>query len=426
MATSTADTTTPAARPSLVEALLNGLDDEHLHALDSILSQTAGPPPAPEAGPAPVPEQGLGQQIVGGFSGLEHLNEPMAHGFGASLVQGLGRGLGSAGSRVQQQRAQLEAMHQRQQERTDTANQQATAAYRAEQGKTRGQVVSDVLKENMTQLNKETPEQEARRKGLVAGAEASAKAANEPDDDRWTPPERRGAMIMFTSGNGIPPFARGKNGNANRKQFLNDLDAMTQHGLDPATAANISKAERANATKLATWKGANDTYASNVEKNMQQVEGYVDKIANLGSSWLNKPLRDGAYAVGDKNLAGYNAAIGAAAPEVARLLTAAPQTGGGALSDDARHEIATRIVDRNATPDQIREAFKVIRADKANRTQSIDDSIKESRDRLNVLGRTGYDFLGGTQAGPPRGNTAPVATHRYNPTTGRVEQIGAP
>lgn len=429
------DTATPA-RPGLVDALLNGLDDEHLHALDSILSGVEGPPPTPEPGPAALPDQGIGQQVVGGFSGLEHLNEPMARGFGASLIQGFGRGLGSAGSRVEQQRAQLEALHQRQQERTDTANQAATAAYRAERGRLRGNVIGDVIKGNIEANKPEKPPTPDAAQRLMNMSPADRRAylsaqkdikqaesaGSVQDDDRWSPSERRGAMIMFTSGNGIPPFARGKNGNANRKQFLGDLDSMAKNGLDPATAANISKAERGNATKLASWKGANDTYALNVEKNLKQVEGYVDKIANLGSTWINKPVREGAYAVGDTNLAGYNAAIGAVTPEVARLLTAAPQTGGGSLTDDARREIADRIVDRNATPAQLREAFKVIRKDAANRTESIDNSIKESRERLNVLGRTGYDFLSGTQAPAAQG----TATHRYNPTTGRVEQIGAP
>lgn len=101
--------------------------------------------PVPTALPAP----GWGQRLKESFAGLQNQPQAPPQSFGAGLAGGLIHGLGSAGSRAQAERQNLEDMFHVKQAETDLANQKATAEWRATRGKARAEFVGKLATEAM-------------------------------------------------------------------------------------------------------------------------------------------------------------------------------------------------------------------------------------------------------------------------------------
>lgn len=91
--------------------------------------EPGGPPdtsPVPQFQPTGV------QNFLSGFGGMEAQPMGPAHNFGEGLLQGLTRGLGQAGTRVQQQRAKFEQDAAARRAAADAARLDATKTYRTE------------------------------------------------------------------------------------------------------------------------------------------------------------------------------------------------------------------------------------------------------------------------------------------------------
>lgn len=87
-------------------------------------------PPAPDITQEQLPPQTTLQNIIEAFGGFEQQPQATPHSFLQGLIGGVGRGLGSAGTRVAGQRAKLEEGIATRQRARDVANQAATAAFR--------------------------------------------------------------------------------------------------------------------------------------------------------------------------------------------------------------------------------------------------------------------------------------------------------
>jgi hypothetical protein len=130
-------------------------------------------PPEPLPGPTAPPTPGVGEYLRESFAGLQNQPQAPAQSFGAGLVGGLIRGLGSAGSRALAQRQQLEDMFHVKQSEVDAANQKATAEFRANRQRARGELVTKMALEAMKPAPKTDAQIEAtamaRQKGTEEG-----------------------------------------------------------------------------------------------------------------------------------------------------------------------------------------------------------------------------------------------------------------
>ena len=184
-----------------------------------------------------------------------------------------------------------------------------------------------------------------------------------------------------------------------------DLNVADQRGSYQAKATALNKMEQmANAVQ------AFERTASN---NMNMIEGYLAKIPDGGGSFINRPMRALAGGTGDVNVAGFMAAMLPVQSEAARILSTANLA--GQLTDESRREMQ-KVLDPNATPNQIREAMKVLRQDFANRLAS-------NKQQIGIL-RSEMGATPGQQQQPGMpGPEAPAAPRklRYNPATQQVE-----
>lgn len=125
-----------------------------LATLDAIDRMWAGPPPTLDTTQETVPDQSIGQRIFGSFAGLENQPQQQPRTFAEGLVGGIGRGLGSGGSRIAASRAKLESAIAQRQSARDAANLRATDEYNAAKRRGReklaGAVVDRAMKEPKT------------------------------------------------------------------------------------------------------------------------------------------------------------------------------------------------------------------------------------------------------------------------------------
>jgi hypothetical protein len=146
-----ADPTQPAAvdpTEHLISGLLAGLTPEQLAHFDAL---TAGPAPTMDTTQYAAPQQGFGSRLVQGFSGLEQQPQQQAPDFSSSLLQGFGRGLGSAGSRIAAQRAKLEQDALQRTAARDQQNHAATAQYNALKAGGRGALLKATIEAGLAQ-----------------------------------------------------------------------------------------------------------------------------------------------------------------------------------------------------------------------------------------------------------------------------------
>lgn len=125
----------------LGDGLLNGLTDEQLALLDEL----GGPVPTPDTSQETLPQQSGASQFFQGFAGLENQPQAQPRGFAQGLIGGLSRGLGSAGSRIEMERAKLEQGVKARQAAKDLANRDATQRFYNRQDAIRSALVGDVV-----------------------------------------------------------------------------------------------------------------------------------------------------------------------------------------------------------------------------------------------------------------------------------------
>jgi glyceraldehyde-3-phosphate dehydrogenase/erythrose-4-phosphate dehydrogenase len=149
-------------------------------------------------------------------------------------------------------------------------------------------------------------------------------------------------------------------------------------------------------------------------KNLKMFTDLAAKMPDTGIPWLNTPVRLlDEKLVGRENMAVANAARQIGLREIARI-TNDPKMS-GELSDSARKEVMG-LSQQNATLPQILAVAKIVRTD----VETVHQSLSDQRDAI------AQRIKGGDAAAAPAGaaqSGAPKATHRFNPATGRIEEI---
>ena len=173
-------------------------------------------------------------------------------------------------------------------------------------------------------------------------------------------------------------------------ELFPDLNVADQRGSYQAKATALNKMEQmANAVQA---------FERTASKNMEMIEGYLSKIPDGGGSFVNKPMRALAGGTGDVNVAGFMAAMLPVQSEAARILSTANLA--GQLTDESRREMQ-KVLDPSATPNQIREALKVLRQDFSNRLASNKQQIGILRSEMGSAPGQQQAPPGATPGAPP-------------------------
>lgn len=186
--------------------------------------------------------------------------------------------------------------------------------------------------------------------------------------------------------------------------------AAAQH---PGTDINSAKAGyRADSGSLAALQKNRDAvsaFENTALKNLDQFLSTAKGVYDSGSPLLNSPIRMVTEKMaGSDNMTAFNVARQVAVTEIAKVLSNPGM--GGQLSDSARHEVQG-LIGKDATLKQIYRAAEILKGDMKNRADSMDAQIGEIRSRIGK---------GGNGGNPP---AAAAATHRFNPATGKIEEI---
>ena len=214
-----------------------------------------------------------------------------------------------------------------------------------------------------------------------------------------------GAQVFLKSGV-LPTLGMGAAAATARVAMLNEAarQAKADGSIgDPATNKALYGAASATLKKLTEQQAAVETFANTADKNLALFEDRASKIVDLGSPWINKPLRSLAKgALGSEDQAAADMARIAATTEIARVINN-PNLA-GVLSDDARKELETAI-SPSATFKQIEGAAKVVRSEMGNRRGSIGQEIFQVQQNLKGIAQPGANAGGGGATAPKVGDT---------------------
>jgi hypothetical protein len=152
-------------------------------------------------------------------------------------------------------------------------------------------------------------------------------------------------------------------------------------GADIASAGAEYKATSASLKKLQITADAVDAFEATAGKNLDTFLELSRKLADTGSPLFNAPYRKFKEGVeGNPDMAAINAARATAVAEIGKVLSGG--TGGGALTEGARHEVES-LIKPDATLEQIAAAGNVLKRDMANRKTAVQAQLDEMRGRIS-------------------------------------------
>lgn len=187
------------------------------------------------------------------------------------------------------------------------------------------------------------------------------------------------------------------------------MEWARDNGFSQGNLVSMQAAYSGDKESLKKFQSQRDqivSFENTAGKNLDLFLQQAAKIPDTGVPWLNTPVRLlSQQIVGSTNMAAINAARQVANNEIAKVTSGGGLS--GVLSDSARHEVAG-FNPQNATLPQIVAIAKVLKQDMANRHQAMDATLGDIKGRL-----------GGTGGGA----AAPKASKRYNPTTGKIEDV---
>ena len=404
-------------------------------AANAELAAQADPTAGLEALYAPQPvlpaqrfDPGLLGSLIENLAGLQQVQPPHApRSFGQGLAVGAAQGLGGAGSRVAAARSRFDALQEKRQQARDEANLKATDELRSKNAdyltglsKEQRKAVSDAAdytRDNVLVtpldaqehpeldllvghrvpaskyaelVSKPSPKVASEQKRLEAYnsalGTAQGKAAGPADtvDEQLLSPQAMKKLVeLRLAGGPDPSFGMGKTGVKNKTAYYNALGAAPGTGGDIAQGIADLGSERQSLSNLTKIHSAASAFEETALKNTKILEKTLTGLPDLGSSFLNRPLRAIASGTGSKEMARFNTARQTVVPEFTRLLNS--PTAAGVISDSARHEMQV-IIDPNATVGQILEAIAILKQDATNRTRSYQDAIDQSKARIRLIG----------------------------------------
>lgn len=177
----------------------------------------------------------------------------------------------------------------------------------------------------------------------------------------------------------LPNVGVGKAGSAMKVAIANRAKELHPD----ANFAQNKAGYGADAHSLSTLQklvDSTEAFEKTAGKNLDTFLGEAGKVADVGSPLLNQPLRalDSRLA-GNPNMGAFNAARQTAVTEIGKVLSGA--SGGGSLSDSARHEVEG-LMGPDATLAQLMSAAKILKQDMANRREAYRGQIAEIHGRI--------------------------------------------
>ena len=232
---------------------------------------------------------------------------------------------------------------------------------------------------------------------------------------RMTPNGLYQAAQNYIASGQFPPTGRGSDPTAvaQRAAIVSKVGAIAAAaGVDEPTLRAFYKA---NAGALSQQQKAYDAASVSIAKadrDVDLLEKVLPKIGDVGSPMFNKPLRSFEQNVaGNPDLAEFATRLRSVQNEYTRILNASlTGSGGGVMSDSARHE-TDQLLNPNATVEQMIRSIQALKSEGNNRLLSQGEQIQRIMQRMQ----------GGAQ--PPTQPAGLVPTMRYNPATGKVEPI---
>jgi hypothetical protein len=204
----------------------------------------------------------------------------------------------------------------------------------------------------------------------------------------------------------FPPVGRGSGVQvqAQRDAILNKVGAMAREaGLDQSTLSALYQKNKDSLGGLIKTSDSVASFIGQADKNSDELLAPVlAKIPDLGSPYLNKPLRaltrDG---LGDADLSQFQTALRSVQNEYARIITQPNLS--GILTDTAREE-AKQLINPDATVPQILASIRTLKAEGGNRLRSLTDQMNIVQQRMQLPG-TGTLPPVRPPATPPPGTT---------------------
>jgi hypothetical protein len=211
----------------------------------------------------------------------------------------------------------------------------------------------------------------------------------------------------------LPALGQGAAAANMRKQLIERAAAMAkEQGINPvANGADLTadKAALAQAQKQYT---SVKSFKETARKNIDVLKGVLKDTPDLGFTFLNQPWR-ALLGTRDPRMARFKTALGTVQPEIARILNSATLTGVNTVH--AQEEVE-RMLNPNATGQQLLDALTVLEQDMGNRESSMQDQIRVVQGRIGS--RNPLKQTPGVVSGPPA--DAP-RVRKYNPATGKLE-----
>ena len=374
-----------------IRELLATPEQRWQHQQDAALGSQAQPQPNPQV-PMPFPSPGAPHGYLDRLAmGLANTNIPEADpsNGGAAFLGGLAHGF--SGSRIaeMQKRAKYEQVLNTQAHDQNVANAQATTearkltdakALKAAPGWSAPKTADNAVETITGPDGKPLIVKRADAIGKAPYVKPDAPPADEPI---MSPAAIKKRVEIFKAGGPEPSFGMGHGGIANRVAFNNELGLSPESGSDIQAGRSSAVAEKANLTNLTKVHGAATAFEETALKNTKILESALNGLPDAGASFLNRPLRSILSATGSKDMAKFNTARQVVVPEFTRLLNS--PSAAGVITESARKEMNV-IIDPNSTVGQIKTAIAILKQDAANRTQSYQDEINASQQRISQIG----------------------------------------
>jgi hypothetical protein len=202
---------------------------------------------------------------------------------------------------------------------------------------------------------------------------------------RMTPNGLFQAAQSFIATGQFPPTGRGADPTslAVRSAINAKVGAIAaESGMDLPELRAFYKANQASLTANVKMQDAVQGFMATADKNADLLQKTLDKIPDLGSPALNKPLRSlDKNLLGDPNMSKFATYLQSVQNEYGRIISQ-PNLA-GQLTDSARHE-AEALIDPKATVPQIIASIQALKAEGDNRLLSVGEQVKRIQQRMQV------------------------------------------
>lgn len=146
-----------------------------------------------------------------------------------------------------------------------------------------------------------------------------------------------------------------------------------------ATNSAEYSANKSSLQQLTKTYDATTAFSRTAGANLQILMPHLKALADTGSPWLNKPLREIQGGLGDPNVAAFNTAINVVRPEFARILNNPNMV--GQYTEGQQREMQ-HVLDGSATLGQFAATVDVLEKDAANKRTMYAQQIEDIKARI--------------------------------------------